>query len=326
MAIKKTLADIKFSQVKDTFWVSFRMLKVVWNIDHKLFLASVVGILIPGIVPFVNLYIYKLLIDAVVAVVAGATFDPYVFYPLIIARIISYFAQSEAFRVQGLVERLLWTKVPIYLNQIIFKKITSLDIHYLEDDKFRDQLEKVRESYNHRPQGLVDNLFYAMQSLVQTMIALVALAYLNWIFVILIIAVAIPEFINQSMRSKLAWGIWNAHSPLQKRYRYLTHLLEGPREFKEVKLFRLAKTLLKEMKEIQLRFYTENKALAVKDFKFGVGFDILSTVVFIGIELYVLFETLARRLTVGDINFYTGVVSNFQKGIGGLLRNINQVY
>ncbi len=326
MAIKKTLADAKASQIKDSFKASVRMLKLVWKIDRLLFMGSLIGIIIPGIIPFINIYIYKLVIDQVVEVVGGAAFVPAEFYPLIIARVITYFIQGESFRLQSLVERLLWTKVPVYLNQIFFKKLTSLDVHYFENDKFRDLLEKARESYGHRPQQLVDNLLYALQSSVQTLIALVTLAKLNWIFIFVIILVAIPDFINQTLRSKLAWGIWDSQSPFQKRYRYLTHLLEGPREFKEVKLFKLGTTLLREVKEIQQKFYIENKALVIKDYKFGFIFNGLSTVVFIGIEIFVIFEALAKRVTIGDINFYTGVVTNFQNGLGGLLRNLNQVF
>lgn len=325
--IKTNLARLNTAQIKDTFSTSVRILKLIWNIDRKLFIASLFGILIPAIVPFINIYIYKLIIDMVVSIASGnASFDTAKLYPLIAARVITYFAQDAAFRTQSLVERLLWTKVPIHLNQIFFKKLSSLDVHYFENDKFRDTLEKARESYGHRPQQLVENLFFSLQSLVQFLIAFVALASLNWFFIILIVLVAIPEFINQTMRSKLAWGIWDAHSPFAKRYRYLTHLLEGPREFKEVKLFKLAGVLLKEVKSIQEKFYIQNKGLAQKDYQYGLMFNVLSTAVFIGIEVFVIFEALAKRVTIGDINFYTGVVGNFQNGLGGLLRNVNAVF
>lgn len=320
------LPAAKFSQIRETFWVSRRILGLVWNIDRVLFISTFIGVLIPAITPFINIYIYKLVIDLVVEIVGGTPFDPAKFYPLIAVRIVTYFIHDAALRTQSFVERLLWTKVPIHLNQIIFKKLSTLDIHYFENDKFRNLLERVRESYDVRPQQLVENLFFSMQSLVQFSIAFVALASLNWFFIILIALVSIPEFINQAIRSKLAWGIWNANSPLSKRYRYLTHLLEGPREFKEVKLFRLAGTLIKEVKSIQEKFYVDNKKLVVKDYQFGLGFNILSTGVFIGVEVFVILEAIAKRVTIGDINFYTGVVSNFQNGLKGLLRNLNRVF
>lgn len=312
-----------FSETVDTSW---KMLKIVWGIDKKLFIASVVAILIPGVVPFINIYIYKLVIDQVVIFASGVPFDPSVFYPLIIARVLTYFFQNSAFQTQEFVERLLWTKIPIELNQMLFKKISSLDIHYYENDKFRNLLEKVREAYNFHPQRLIDTLFYTLQSIVQLSLAFVAIIHLNWWFVVLIVLVAIPDFIIQTQYSKVAYGIWNKESPLKKRYHYIIRMLEGHREHKEVKLFGLAGRFLKELRSIQTTFYNNNTSLAKTKYVQSVSFNLVTTAVFIGVELYVIWGALNRRLTIGDINFYTGVVSNFQNGLGGLLRNINSVF
>jgi ATP-binding cassette, subfamily B, bacterial len=323
---KLSLSNLSLEQVKQTFVTSKRLLILVWNIDPKLFTVSVVAILIPAIVPFINIYIYKLLIDQVVAIVGGAPFNPNLFYPLILIRVLTYFFQDAAFRTQNLVERLLWTKVPIYINQIAFKKVSSLDMYYYENDKFRDLIEKFRESYDNRPQRLVTNLLYSLQSVVQVGIALVALFNLNPFFILLILLVALPEFLLQNQQSKLAYGIWNQESSLRKRFHYLIRMVEAHREHKEVKLFGLADRFLKELKKLQEGFYKNNTALAMRNYKLTLSFNVLSTAVFIGVELYVIFQALARRLTIGDINFYTGVVANFQNGLGGLLRNLNNVF
>lgn len=325
MDIKEKKKQGKLVQLKETYQTSKRLLGLVWRIDRKLFLASLIAILIPGVVPFINIYIYKLVIDQIVKVLSGATFNPASFYPLIGARIVSYFLGSAAFRTQSLVEKLLWTKIPIEINQLLFKKISSLDVHYYENDKFRNLLENVKEAYNIHPQRLIDNLFYALQSITQVLIALVTLVKLNWFFVVLISIVAIPEFIIQTMESKVAFGIWNEESGLKKRYHYILRILEGHREHKEVKLFGLPARFLKELRKLQETFYNNNTKLAKKNYLIETLFNGFTTVVFIGIELFVILEVLARRLTVGDISFYTGVVNNFQNGLGGLMRNLSSV-
>lgn len=313
-------------RLKETVVVSSKILKLVWKIDSKLLSISLISVLIPAVIPFINIYIYKLVIDLIVAIISGnADFDPFKFYPLIAFRLLTYFIQDSAFRTQNLVERLLWTKVPIELNQIIFKKYSELDIQYFENDKFRDLLERVRQSYDFKTQQLVSNLLYSFQSILQVSIALVALINLNWIFVLLILVVSVPEFLLETYRSKLAYGIWYQESPYKKRYHYLLRMLEGHREVKEVKIFTLARQFMKELKSLQLTFYNNNKNLALKDYKYGTGVNALSTLVFVGIEVYVIIQALQRKVSVGDINFYTGVVSNFQNGLGGFMRNVTQV-
>lgn len=267
--------------------------------------------IIPGVIPFINFYIYKLIIDLVVAVVGGAPFDPTKFYSLIGFRILTYFILDASFKAQEFVERVLWSKVPIVLNQIFFNKLTTLDIQYFENDEFRNLLEKAQEGYGFRPQVLLEQLFYAAQSLVQLILAFIALYQLNWFFVILISFIAIPEFINQTFQAKISWGIWDMNSPYRKRHSYLTSLVQGFREVKEIRIFRIAQKLILEIKDIQEKFYKDNKKIAEKNFYTNLIYSALSTTIYIGIELFVVFEALAKRVTVGDISFYTGVVSNF---------------
>ncbi|MDO8498418.1 MAG: ABC transporter ATP-binding protein [bacterium] len=316
----------KLDQIKDTAKVSWQLLKLVWKVDRWLFLGAAGSTLVPAFIPFINIYIYKLVIDLVVGVVSGTPFDPSKFYPLLALRVATYFFQEVAFRTQDLVERILWTKVPMVISELMLNKITSLDVHYFENSKFRDLIDKARESYNYRPQQLVDQLFFGFQNLLQVMIAFVAIAKLNWFLVVLVSLVAIPEFINQSKQSKLAWGIWSDNTPYRKRHGYLQHILQGPREAKEIKLFSLAKQFIKEIQGIQQKFYEDNTGLAKRNYFLNLIFNGLSTAVFVGVEIFVIFEALTKKVTVGDINFYTGVVSNFQNGLGGLFRNINGIF
>lgn len=325
--IAEKIPTEKLNQVKETISTSVRLLKLVWRIDRWLFMGTVVSTVIPAFIPFINFYIYKLVIDLVVNTIS--TNQPPDFsrlYLLITLRIITYFAQDAAFRTQDFLERLLWTKVPITLNDLIFKKTASLDIQYFEDSHFKDLLEKIRDAYAWRPQQLVSDLLMGFQSLIQLFIASVAIAKLNWFLIILVASVAIPEFLLQTQYSKLSWGVWSQNSPFRKRYWYLAGLLQHAYTIKEVKIFRLAKNFLDEIRLIQTKFYHDNAKLARKNFGLNLIFNGLSTAIFIGVEIFVIFQALAKRITVGDISFYTGVVNNFQNSLGGLFRNLNRVF
>ncbi len=322
----KFLKSERFLTIKDTFQTSIKTLKLVWTVDHSLFMGAFFTATIPAVVPFINIYIYKLVIDLVVKTVNGAAFNPSEFYTLIGFRILTYFIQDATFRTQEYIDKLLWTKVPIYLNQLVLGKLSSLDIQYYEDSEFRNLMERAKDGLGFRPQNLISSIMYGFQNLVQFVIAFAAIVHLNWVFVFLVILVTIPEFINQTIQSKFAWGIWGANTPLRKRFDYINRILVGPREAKEVRIFRLAKNFLIELKNIQEKFYKDNKKLAVRGYKTGLVFNGLSTLVFVGIEIYVIVQALAKKVTVGDISFYTGTVFNFQNGLGGFLRNLNNVF
>lgn len=324
--LPKKISAKKLAEIRQSAKASWRLLIMVWKIDPKLFSISFVSVIIPGVVPFVNIYIYKLVIDLVIRTVNGTPLNYTEFFALIGLRIFTYFLQDLAFRTQSFINRILWTKVPIYLNEIIFRKIANLDIHYFENDKFRNQLEKAREAYEYRPQQLFQGLFFGSQSVVQVAIAFVAIVHLNWFFIILILAVSVPEFIVQTFQSKASYGIWDAEASLRKRFHYLSGILQHDKDVKEIKIFSLGDRFLRQVGDLQQTFFQNNRKISNQNYLTGILFNAISSVVFIGIELYVILEAIAKRVSVGDIAFYTGVVSNFQNGLAGLFRNANTVF
>lgn len=316
----------KLEQLKVTVQVVSRMMKLIWSIDRKLFLGAAIFYLLPSIIPFINAYIYKLIIDVVVKMVQSGDTNMSSLVPLIGARLITYFAQDISFGTQDLIERILFTKYPITINQLFFKKLTSLDVAHFEDSKFTNLLEKAREGYNFRPQRLFSNVFYALSEMISVMIAFIAIARLNWVLIVLVGLIVIPEFLIQTQYSKVAWGIWGGNSTLRKRYDYLSRVIQGHREFKEVKIFQLAEKFLSEIKSVQEKFYQDNKKLVMRNYLNKLVFNSLAIFLFVGFEIFVIMEAIAKKLTIGDIGFYTGIVTSFHRSLTGFFRSLGEIF
>lgn len=316
----------RFGRIKETYQTSTRLVRLVWAVDQRLFLATILITLIPAVIPFVNAYIYKLLIDAVVASTSGTNIELSYLLTLGGARLLTYFIQDIAFKAQDFFERLLWTKFPIHLNQLIFGKIAELDVQYFEDSDFKNLLERVRESYTHRPQKSLSYTLFLFQNILQLSIAFIAIIALNPWLLILALLVTVPEFINQTKLTKASWTIWWSDSPARKRFTYRASIMQDANQLKEIRLFGLAKTFLNEIKKVQHTFYLDNAKISKRHFTYQAGFSVIGTGMFIGVEGYVLWLALAKRISIGDISFYTQVVTNFQNGLGGLFRNINGIF
>ena len=325
--MKKPIDDrpvlMKFRRAIQTSW---RLVTIIWSHERLLFIASCVTTILPGVIPFINAYIYKLIIDQIVTFVSTDTLHQDNLYLLLSARLVTYFVQDAAFRAQDYISHILWTKMPMVFQQQLLRKISSLDIQYFEDSDFKNLLEKVRDVAGYRPQRLVTDLLYGAESLVRVSIAAIALVYLNPYLMLLVVLVIIPEFIVQTRQSQWAWTIWDWQSPLKKRFWYLNDVLQEARSIKEVKLYKLAPKFMEDVHAIQLKFYKDDRMIARKGFKIDILFRVLSAVVYLGVELYAIMQVLARKITIGDIGFYTTVVGNFQGGLGGFFRNMNGVF
>ncbi len=317
---------ITLSAARDAYRTCLRLLGTIWKEDKGHLLAYGIAVVIPSAIPFVNAYIYKLLIDAVVVSVQTGTLSVQHIFTLIALRVVTYFLQDAISNTQDYVEKLMWTRLPIYFNTSLFERVASLDMQYAEDSDFRDNLEKARDALTMRTQNLVSNLFYGLQSFLQLLIALIAIAFLNWLLIPLIALIAVPEFFYRTHEARAGWAIWSWESPLKKRYTYLAWLLQDIQSIKEIKLFKLVPQFAAEARTLQEQFYDDNARLAARAYRYGLLFNLLSTAALIGIEAYVIFLAVMKTVTIGSISFYTQVVSNFQNGIEGMLRNLNRIF
>lgn len=322
--MSKTIQKVK-STLNTTFWV----LKIYWQHDKKNFLGNLFFITLPSLIEFINAYIYKLIIDLVISSVNGQIVKISTLYWLLGIRVSTFLIQDFSFSLQKHFSNLFWTKFPIHLYQKYLGFITNIDLEYFENSNFKNKLEKVRNSYAWKPQNLISSAFYIFEGLTQVTIAIIAIAYLNWLLLIPIIFVAILGLLIQTKVSEVAWGIWSNLSPYRKKYWYLSGLIEGgysSESIKEIKIFQLANKFLQELKDLYTKFDTENTNQAKKQFKVNIFQGILNNLVYIGIELYVILSAIAKKITIGDATYYTAITSRFQSGVNGLFRNITNLY
>jgi ATP-binding cassette subfamily B protein len=312
-------------KLSQAIYISKNVCKIAWQADPFLFASYILTSLIPSFFPVTTAYLYKLIIDTVVNIVAGreasyTTLYEYVFISLIFQVVVNSISSINSY-----VELLFYTKIPIHVNQIVLGKLITLDAQYFEDSDFKNTLEKVRQSAP-KPQQTITELVYLGQNMIQVLIGMVAVFHLNWYLTIFIVLTVIPEFFTRLTRSHVSWGMWSANSEIRKRYWYFQELLQSASSITEIKLFSLGKRFLTEMKEIQEKFYKENKTLAKKNEVTDVSLGVFSMLIFAGIQLYVIFQVILRRATIGDIQFYQSVIGQFSGALRGVFRNISNIF
>ena len=108
-------------------------------------------------------------------------------------------------------------------------------------------------------------------------------------------------------------------SPDRRRMMYFLDLLTKDTYNKEIKLFNLGQYFTDKWEEISIRFYKENRALVKSRYLMGFVWGSLSIVVTSGTYLYVALGTIAGRLTLGDLTFYSQAVGQVQNSLSSIL-------
>lgn len=300
---------------------------LVYKTEKRFFVMAVFTTTLLSIIPFIDAYIYKLIIDVLINYISkSSAIDFNYLYLLIALRIVSYITSNIFYQAQNYFITLIAAKLPITINELLLSKISSLDIEYFERPDFKNLLEKVREAHNFRPQNLLTNFLYVLQNVTTLIIALFAIAQFNIFLTLVVLLFTIPEYISRLNISKVSYTIWSWNSPLKKRFYYIADILQDAKFIKELKVFGLGKRLLQDMKDIQNKFYEDNLSISKKSFKYSSSTGILGSLIFVSFEVYVFLQALASKITVGDVSFYSQIVSNFQRGLSGFFYTVNNVY
>jgi ATP-binding cassette subfamily B protein len=115
-------------------------------------------------------------------------------------------------------------------------------------------------------------------------------------------------------------------SPDRRRMMYFLDLLTKDTYNKEIKLFGLGRYFTDKWEEISIRFYKENRSLVKRRYLMGFAWGSLSIIVTSATYLYVALSTIAGRLTLGDLTFYSQAVGQVQGSLSSILSGLSDMY
>lgn len=173
---------------------------------------------------------------------------------------------------------------------------------------------------------MIQYIFFTFQGFVQMAASMVILFSLSPVLILVILVVAVPEFINRTKQSELSWVLWDENSPNRKKFWYLSWLLQDRNAIADMKIFRLPAWFLGEMRGLHENFYKKNRDLATKYLFLNMLFDLFSGIVFVGILVFIIMQSISKKITIGDISYFTTAVSNFQNGVAGFFRNLVNMF
>jgi len=209
---------------------------------------------------------------------------------------------------------------------MILEKALTLDLAAFEDSELYDRMTRARREASQRPLSLVMRSF----QLAQHSFSLVAYGGLLlqlslWALAVLVVA-AIPSFFVETRFSANAFRLFTWRAPETRKQNYLEVLLAREDFAKEVKLFDLGPVFLERYRAIFRDLYSEDRALTLRRGLWGYLLGLLSTAAFYGAYAWIALETVAKRITLGDMTMYLLVFKQGQSALASILSSIGGMY
>jgi len=327
-----SLTTHMLNQVRE-FWEAMRnspqAFRLVWAASRRAALAGAGLTVVAALIPAAQAWAGKLIIDAIIAA-ASQSGDA----ATGLQRIVPYIALELGLLVTGsvtsqahsLTNRILQMQLANHVNGLVIRKAISLDLRFFEDPVFYDTLQNARRQADSSALNIVNSTLQMAQQMI-TIISLVALLvrFSPWLAVIVFVA-AIPAFLSQSQHAERAFRAVSRRAPESRLLNYLETLLTGNESVKEIKLLGLGPPLLGRYQALFERFYREDRTIAERRAIAGLGWGLLSNLVYYGSYAWIVSRTIAGLITLGDMTMFLSIFRHSQSSVRTLLDSLNRLY
>jgi ATP-binding cassette subfamily B protein len=290
--------------------------RLVWQTNPTLTLAQCALRLLRALLLVVTLYVGKLIIDEVVALTQTAGAPQGV----------------GDWLHQGLLDRILWLlalefglavlsdvlgRTVSYFDSLLGEQIgnatslrvmehaATLDLEDFEDSELQDRLERARRQAAGR-MTLIGQLLAQAQDVV-TIVTFAAglIVYAPWLIVLLAIAL-VPAFIGEAHFNALSYALNYTRTPERREIDYVRQTGASAETAKEVKIFGLNAFLIDRYRALAGSFYEANRRLSRQRATVGSVLTAIGTIAYYVAYAYIVWRTLHRDFTIGDLTFLAG--------------------
>ena len=314
-------------------WQAFgntpRAFRLVWDCSRPATLAMAGLTLLAAALPAAQAWVAKLIVDGVVSSI-GQGLPPvqglaYV-APYLGMEFGLIFTGAVIGQLRSLAEHLLHSQLTNHVNTLIIRKSLALDLRFFEDAAFYDKQQNARREADVRALRVVNDGFFLVQDTI-TLLTLAALLvrFSPWLALILFGA-AMPTFVAQSRYARLTFRVITRRAPEARRLSYLEELLTSHESVKEVKLFNLGETLLGRYHALFWKFYHEDRSIAVRRTLASLYWGLLSTLSYYASYAWIIWRTVARAITLGDMTMYIAVFRQSQTTFRSLFDRLGNLY
>jgi ATP-binding cassette subfamily B protein len=315
-------------QVKEFFSDIAFILTLAWG-EHK---ALVIGLglvrALGAVIPSIQVYIGKLIVDQLVYLLQDRTLQALYDVLFFVGIEVGLLLLSQVLTsITVVLDDVLGEGFPFAILGRILKHTSTLDLSYFENPLFRDKIEAVDREMTWRAKGML-TIIYNLGSEVISLIAFaVVLLKLDWIFVAILMGTMIPVILIEFRQSiityqwQTSWSRWWRHAWY---YRWVLAAYDYIQEFR---IFRLSPIFINRYLDIGNRYITAFRSHSLHMQNLHFIKNLLSNIVgYYGGLVILLFRSLSRPITIGDITMYMTAYRAALGSLSALVKTIADIY
>jgi ATP-binding cassette subfamily B protein len=300
------------------------VLKIVWESGPTVVASGVAARVVVSLLPLALLTITKMIVDAVVGVVAHHQPVPTRLWWLIAAEFGLAVLVSLLGRVIDYLDALLADKYTRHVSIQVMKHAAELDLIAYEDPAYYDRLERARVQATDRL-GMIQAIGRGVQQAITAIsLSVYIVTFSPWLMLLLIGGVT-PAFLGESHFAFLGYAKNFNQTPIRRQLDYLRQLGGSREGAKELKLFGLKDFLTERFARLSDLIYQQNVALSKRRLLAGILLTGLGTMGYYAAYVYVIWRTLEGAITIGAMTALTGAILQVSGNIEQLFSTLTGI-
>ena len=282
--------------------------RMAWEASPRIVAVNVAVRLVVSLLPLAMLAVTRLIIDAIYRHSAAHAALPGAFWWWVGLEFALASVATILVRVTDYCDVVLADKYAKHVSVRIMEHASRLDLAAYEDPVFQDKLERARVQGTDR---LL--MIQAAGRLIQQLVTTAAMAFAicmftPWLLVALIVCV-VPAFLGETHFAFLGYSLSFVQTPARREMEYLRILGGSKESAKELKLFGLGPYLVERFAKLAMRLHSETAHLARRRLFAGSLLTLLGTLGYYGTYAFVIYETIAGRITLGTLTLLSGAIA-----------------
>jgi ATP-binding cassette, subfamily B, bacterial len=303
-----------------------KFFRLIWQTHKGMTAGNVALRLAESTMPLLQLYVGKLIIDAIITQAAAdpALRDTQMLWTYVGMEFALVFVSALLNRGIALLDALLGDLFANETSVMLIEQASRLDLPQFEDAKFYDKMERARMQTLGRTVLMTQLLQQAQDAVTIFFLAGGLLVFNPWLLLILVLAV-VPVFFNETYFNQRTYSVTRSWTPQRRELDYLRLIGASDQTAKEVKVFGLSGFLRDRFRDLAHRYYLVNKKLSVRRAAWGSLFNTLGDGGYYAAYIVIILQTINGHITVGELTFLAGSFSRTRGLLQGMLQRLSGI-
>ncbi len=287
-------------------------LKLSWSANVSLTSGVIVVSLGRAIIPAGLALTVRGLINAAVGALANNTKEITTVLPWLLLGLVLTIVEAVSQRATSLFMQRLHDDLNLRITSDVLTHAAELEVGCFEDPHVREIIERAQQSTAHHFSQFMDDSLTALTNLVQTVLLVGVLMYIEPVIVLVLGPLAFPYLLFQWRLAKKRYAVEQSRTTKRRWTGYFVSRLMSPQSVGEVKLLDLAPLLIDKFRSLMAEFRDQDRMIYVRSFLGGSVFAVFTTVAFYAVFAWIVMRALQGAMTIGDLAIFAGVTSRLR--------------